>query len=165
MLRTKTGCCAVHEGEEVVLEAAAGRLERVAGLLAFLAHHRGGGDQSQRAEAHGAAVAVGIGDHSGLQDTVVVLGAGREPDGVRHLHRKQMVGAVVGDRGVVAERVAHRHGESAARQVRSVKIERDARGVGEVAPCPVVRSIGEGVAGQRGCRVAGTPADIPPASS
>ena len=39
-------------------------------------------------------------------------------------------------------------------KARRLEIKRDARGVGEVAPCAVVRPVGEGVAGQRGCLVA-----------
>src|SRR5215470_15454288 len=57
---------------------------------------------------------------------------------------------VVGDRGVVAEWVARRHGQSAARQAWRLKIKRDAHGLRKVASRAVVRSIGESVAGQRG---------------
>lgn len=37
----------VHEGEEVVFQTAAGRIERIASLLFFLPHHGGAGHESQ----------------------------------------------------------------------------------------------------------------------
>src|SRR5215475_1587695 len=57
---------------------------------------------------------------------------------------------VVGYCGVGAERVARRHGQSAARQAWRLKIKCDARGLRKIAPLAVIRSVGESVAGQRG---------------
>src|SRR5262245_92526 len=109
------------EGEEVVLQDAPRSFARITDLLAFLSHHGGGSHQSQRTEGHFTAIGVGVSDHSGLQNAIVILSAGREPYCVRYLQGEQMVGAVVGNRRVRAKRVAHRHRESASRQLRQVR--------------------------------------------
>ncbi|EYF00194.1 Hypothetical protein CAP_1088 [Chondromyces apiculatus DSM 436] len=110
------GLAGVQVAEEVDLQGGGGVVEGVAVLAPRLAHHRGGDHHAQRVEAHGGAVAVGIGDLHGGHHPVVV--------GDDHLVAERVLGArdqqvvrVVVDGGGGAPGVEERGGEEEVRVV------------------------------------------------
>ena len=79
---------------------------RVAGVLAGLAHHRDARHHAERGERAQAAVAVGRGELTGLQDPVVVVGGTEQPGRPADLAGLEAELVVADDGGVVAEGIA-----------------------------------------------------------
>ena len=68
-----------------------------------LAAHGRAGEHAQGVETRFRAIAIGIGDHFGLQHAVVRLGDRLIADGIARGHEQQIVFSVIGDDGRVAE--------------------------------------------------------------
>ncbi|EYF01266.1 hypothetical protein CAP_8519 [Chondromyces apiculatus DSM 436] len=100
----------VHVAEEVDLQGGGGVVQGIAVLVPHLAHHGGGDHHAQRVEAHGAAVAVGIGDLHGRHHPVVVDDDHLVAEGVLGALHQQGVG-IIRDGAGRSPGIDHRGGE------------------------------------------------------